>query len=233
MNLPYKSHLAMHYAHFKQTDPRVLKAILQAFPFATISTNAMEIPAVAHAPLTFREDNANGMVEFHLAKANSIITHLQNGTKLTIIINGPSAHISPSWYTARFSGNNPDRSNAAPTYNYINANLFGSVQMLDDIELTAQIKELVAANEPADGWKLEEIDHDIFNKWRNMIIGFRMPIESFDLTAKLSQEQNPVDKPGIIEGLRQRGKNSDIAMARIIERFDGTPESLIRALQTA
>ncbi len=223
----------MHYAHFKQTDPRVLKALTLAFPFATIAANGEGRPITAHAPLTFREDNANEAVEFHLAKANPIIPYLQNGTKLTITINGPSAHISPNWYTARFSGANPDRSKTAPTYDYIIANLSGSVQILGATELTSQINDLVAISEPDDGWKIDEIDQDTFGKWQNMIIGFRMPIESFDLTAKLSQEQDVADKAGIIEGLRKRGTGSDLALSRIIEMFDGSPEYLIQALQTA
>lgn len=223
----------MHYEHFKQRDPKVLKELIESFPFATIIANGSDGPIVAHAPLTFKQGiTANGIVEFHLAKENPIIPYLQNGAKLTITVNGPSAPISPSWYTARFPGKTPDRSKTAPTYNYINANLSGSLQMLDTEGLTKQIGNLVAANEPDDGWNMQEIDPATFNKWRGLIAGFRMPIESFDMTTKLSQEQNPADKPGIIAGLQKRGAPSDIAMAQMVEIFDGTPESLIKALRT-
>ncbi len=223
----------MHYEHFKQRDPKVLKALIESFPFATITANGSDGPVVAHAPLTFKQNiTANGMVEFHLAKENSIIPYLQNGAKLTITVNGPSAPISPSWYTARFPGDKPDRSKTAPTYNYINANLSGTIQTMDTEHLTSQISDLVAANEPDNGWKMQEIDPATFGKWRGLISGFRMPIESFDMTAKLSQEQNAEDKPGIIAGLQKRGAASDIAMAQMVEIFDGTPESLIKALHT-
>jgi transcriptional regulator len=223
----------MHYEHFKQRDPKVLKALIESFPFATIIANGPDGPVVAHAPLTFKQGiTANGMVEFHLAKENPIIPYLQNGAKLTITVNGPSAPISPSWYTARFPGDKPDRSKTAPTYNYINANLNGSIQAMDTEHLTNQISDLVAANEPANGWKMQEIDPATFSKWRGMIAGFRMPIESFDMTAKLSQEQNIADKPGIIAGLKKRGTASDMAVAQMVEIFDGSPESLIKALLT-
>lgn len=223
----------MHYDHFKQRDPKVLKALIESFPFASITVNGPNGPVVAHAPLTFKQGiTANGMVEFHLAKENPIIPYLQNGAKLTITVNGPSAPISPSWYTARFPGDKPDRSKTAPTYNYINANLCGSIQMMDTGNLTNQINDLVTANEPHDGWQMQEIDPATFEKWRGLIAGFRMPIESFDMTAKLSQEQNAADKPGIIAGLKKRGAPSDIAMAQMVDIFDGTPESLIKALHT-
>lgn len=223
----------MHYEHFKQRDPKVLKALVESFPFATITANGPDGPVVAHAPLTFKQGiTANGMVEFHLAKENPIIPYMQNGTKLTVTVNGPSAPISPSWYTARFPSDKSDRSKTAPTYNYINANLSGSIQTMDTEHLTSQIGDLVAANEPDDGWNMQEIDPTTFDKWRGLIAGFRMPIESFDMTAKLSQEQNPANKSGIIAGLQKRGVPSDMAMAQMVEIFDGTPESLINALRT-
>ncbi|MFO0388688.1 MAG: FMN-binding negative transcriptional regulator [Alphaproteobacteria bacterium] len=221
----------MHYGHFKQQDPRVLKTLIECFPFATISVNSPDGPITAHAPLTFRQGvTANGMVEFHLAKENPIMPYLQNGAKVTIVVSGPSAAISPSWYTARFAGDKPDRSKTAPTYDYVNATFRGTLQAMDTEHLTAQISDLVAAHEAADGWKVQEIDPATFTKWRDLIAGFRIPIESFDLTAKLSQEQNPADKAGIIAGLRKRGASSDIAMATLIDVFDGSPESLITGL---
>jgi len=221
----------MHYGHYKQRDIKALKALIESFPFATIAANAPDGPINAHAPLTFRQEAAgNGAVEFHLANENPIIPHLQNGVNITITVNGPGAHVSPNWYSASFPGDKPDRSKTAPTYNYIIADLRGPVKIMNMDGLTKQIRDLVAANEPVNGWRIQEIDPAIFEKWRNLITGFRVPIESFDMTAKLSQKQNPADKPGIIAGLKQRGALSDLAMAQIMEIYDGTPESLIKAL---
>lgn len=223
----------MHYDHFKQHNPLVLKALIESFPFATIAVNGADCPVVAHAPLTFRQGTtANGTVEFHLAKENPIMPLLQNGTKATIIINGSSAHISPSWYTARFSGDNPDRSKTAPTYDYVNATLQGSIQTMDTASLIAQISDLVAENEPHDGWKMPEIAPSTFSKWCQLISGFRMAIESFVLIAKLSQEQNTADKLGIIAGLRKRSAPSDMAVATLIEQFGSNAESLIKGLRS-
>jgi transcriptional regulator len=224
----------MHYEAFKQKDPRVLKALIENFPFATITVNGPDGPIVARVPITFKQgSSANGVVEFHLAKENPIVSYLQNGTNITVTINGPSSHISPSWYTHRFSGEKPDRSKTAPTYNYISADMSGTLQVMSTLELTQQIDDLVSHMEPGAGnnsWAMSEIDKPTFTQWRERITGFRMPIERFDLTAKLSQEQNAADKPGIIAGLRQRGGSQDIVMAQIIELFNGTPNSLIKAL---
>lgn len=221
----------MHYQHFKQRDPAVLKALIEAYPFATIMASGSGAPVVAQAPLTFKEDSGgNGEVEFHLAKENPISEYLLGGAKITILVSGPSAHISPSWYTARFPGDNPDRSKTAPTYNYISASLNGAVKIMDMGQLTSQISDLVSAHEPKNGWKMQEIDPAMFSKLCGLITGFRMQIESFDMTAKLSQEQNKADMAGIIAGLKKRGGAGDMAMAKIIETFDGTGQSLIKGL---
>ena len=220
----------MHYEHFKQRDPAVLKALIEAFPFAAIMVNGSDAPIVAQAPLTFKNSGGNGAVEFHLAKENPISKYLTNGANTTIMLHGPSAHISPSWYTARFTGDNPDRSNTAPTYNYISARLSGTVQIMDMGQLANQISDLVSAHEPSDGWKMQEIDPAMFSKLCGLITGFRMEIESFDMTAKLSQEQNKADMAGIIAGLKKRGGARDMAMANMIETFDGTTESLTQGL---
>lgn len=220
--------LQMHYKQFKQDDPKLLKTLIEAFPFATIAANGDESPMVAYAPIML---NGN-IIEFHLAKANVVTTHMKNGTKLTILINDIGAHISPSWYKTRFSGINPDRSKTAPTYDYINANLCGCAKIMHISQLQEHLKELVDTHEPVDGWKFDEIDTDIFNKWCENIIGFYMPIESFSITTKLSQEQNIADKDGIIAGLRNRGTFSDVALAKIIEIYDGTSKSLNSALKT-
>ncbi len=65
--------------------------------------------------------------------------------------------------------------------------------MIDDLTLQNQIRDLALASrsEPTDGW-------------RKMIQGDRLEIAEYDLTAKVSQGDSPSDKPGVVEGLKQR-----------------------------
>ena len=58
-----------------------------------------------------------------------------DGAKATLLVSGPGAQISPSWYTARFPGQRPDRSRTAPTYNYVNATLSGTLQTMSEQHL--------------------------------------------------------------------------------------------------
>ncbi|WP_197435496.1 FMN-binding negative transcriptional regulator [Agrobacterium vitis] len=221
----------MHYAEFKMPDAGLLQTLIERFPFAMIAINGVANPIVAQAPLTFRQvGTSSGALEFHLASQNPITKSVKNGTVATIVVNGPNAHISPSWYISSFCDASADRSRTAPTWNYLSATLIGRLRQPTRVELEEQIADMVAAHESADGWRFAEIDPRIFASWCDMLIGYRMDIVSFDLTAKLSQNQARDDKPGIASGLRLRAGMADNAVAVLIQGFDGTPASVQTAL---
>ena len=80
------------------------------------------------------------MAEFrwHLAVANSITKSLVPDAPITILLQGPGAAISPSWYTASFQGEHSDRSETAPTYNYLSLVIRGRLSLIDDQALQDQ-----------------------------------------------------------------------------------------------
>jgi transcriptional regulator len=191
--------------------------LIEQFPFAVIAINGTARPVVAQAPLTFRDGLASqGVVDFHLARANIITNAIKDGSEATILVNGPNAHISPSWYTGRFPDSSADRSRTAPTWDYLSATLTGRLRILSLAGLEKQIADLVAHHEPADGWRFEEIDPSVLMSWCDMLVGYRFEIETFDLTAKLSQNQTPADIPGISRGLRLREGLADEAIAQLV-----------------
>ena len=221
----------MHYAEYKLKDPSLVAHMLGTFPFAAIMVNTPDGPALAQAPLTFREGSTPaGALEFHLAKANPIAVHMLPDVPITILLQGPGAHISPSWYSASFPTPDADRGRTAPTYNYLSLVINGRLAYMGDQDLQAQIQDLVRANEPADGWSTSELAPDLWQMWRKLIQGYRLEIDRFDLTAKFSEGDVPADRPGVIRGLRARGVLGDLGVARVLELYDGSPDSLQRAL---
>lgn len=208
----------MHYAEYKRSDPSLVREMIETFPFATIMTNGTGGPVVAQAPTTFREGiGAAGAIEFHLAVANPITTLLAPGEPITVMIHGPGAHISPLWFTASFPEPSSERNRTAPTYNYVSLVMGGRVEHKDDLALQVQIGDLVSANEGMHGWRLEELAPELWKAWRGAIRLYRLEIDRFDLTAKLSLGEVPEDRPGVVEGLRRRGIQDDYAMALLVE----------------
>ncbi len=138
----------MHYAEYKHSDPALVREMVETFPFATIMANGADGPAVAQAPITFRDGAAAaGAIEFHLARANPIAPLLAAGNPITVMVHGPGAHISPVWFTASFPELSSERSRTAPTYNYVSLVIGGRVEHKDDAALQVQIGDLVHANE--------------------------------------------------------------------------------------
>ncbi|RXT51189.1 hypothetical protein B6S44_21520 [Bosea sp. Tri-44] len=227
----------MHYAEYKHADPSLVHDMVETFPFATFMVNGDRGPMVAQAPLTFRDGRAAaGALEFHLARVNPIAPLMTPGTPVTILVQGPGAAISPSWFNASFQGANRDRSRTAPTYNYVSLVMRGRLEFMPDEALQAQIADLVLAHEPQDGWRLEELAPQLWEGWRRAIQGYRLEIDEFDLIAKLSHGDVPDDRPGVVEGLRSRALQDDHVIARLVAGYDGTPASLraqLRALRTA
>ena len=221
----------MHYEEYKLKEPLMVEHMVRTFPFAAILVNSPNGPATAQAPLTFRPGaGPAGAVEFHLAKANPIAGHMLPDVPVTILLQGPGAHISPSWYAASYPTPDADRSRTAPTYNYLSLVINGRLAYMGDQALQALIRDLVSANEPGDGWKTSELAPDLWELWRKFIQGYRLEIDRFDLTAKFSEGDIPADRPGVIQGLRTRALPGDLDVAHILALYDGSPASLQGAL---
>jgi transcriptional regulator len=217
----------MHYAEFKLNKPGLIPAMVSAFPFATIMVNGPTCPLAVHAPATLTtEADGSERLEFHIAMANPAYEAMRLNPLATVCFHGPSAAISPSWYEGRFPGKDADRSRTAPTYNYLNLVVTGRVAPMTESELGDQIRDLVEKLEPDDGWQFDEIGVETYAAWSSLIRGFRISIETADLTAKLSQDQKTDDRVGITKGLRRRSGFMDDAMAELVQGFDGTAGSL-------
>ncbi|MFA4938852.1 FMN-binding negative transcriptional regulator [Brevundimonas sp.] len=226
----------MHYAEYKQRDPSLVREMIETFPFAAILANGENGPLVAEAPVTFRSGpRPAGAVEFHLARVNPVGASLAEGAPVSLLFRGPDAAVSPSWFTGSFQGEAPDRSRAAPTYNYLSLVLRGRLQLLGDDALQSQIADLVTANEPKDnGWSLDELAPDLWTAWRGVIQLYRIEIDDFELTAKFTPGEIPADRPGVVEGLRRRASRHDVMVAHFMDGADGSAEALrtrLRALR--
>lgn len=214
--------MTQHYENFRIDDPAIIPRIVSRWPFATIVANGPGWPVSAQTPLVMVDGQP--AVEFHLAKANPAMPMLQPGAKAVAILQGPSAHVSPSWYRGRFPTPDADRSRTAPTWDYLTLTLRGQLDVLTDEGLASHLADLVARHEAADGWHLAEIDPQFFAGLREHIRGFRLVIEGFDCIAKFSQDKNDQDISGVIAGLLARGQGQDRAVADLVR----DPGSLLK-----
>jgi transcriptional regulator len=180
---------------FAETDLALLDALVAADPFVTLVTQGEDgAPFASHLPVLYRRDGDAVLVEGHWAKPNP---QARGGDEALVIVHGPHAYVSPSWY--------PDKEPAArvPTWNYAVAHLYGRLQRFDDEALLGElIARLSARFEAAAGsdWRYEHARDDHRSQLRG-IVGFRLVPERIELKAKLNQNHPQANRLAVSDAL--------------------------------
>jgi transcriptional regulator len=183
---------------FAETDLAALDALASAHPFATLITLADGQPFVSHLPVLCRRDAQAVEIRGHWARANPQWRH---GGDATLIVHGPSAYVSPSWY--------PDKEPAArvPTWNYAVAHLHGALEVFEDeAGLAGIVSDLSDHFEATVGkdWRFEPERHDHRTQLRG-IVGFRLVPTRIELKFKLNQNHPAANVDAVAFELARRG----------------------------
>lgn len=198
---------------FAETDLATLDALALAHPFATLITIADGAPFVSHLPVLCRRDGAAVELRGHWSRANPQWRHTGDAT---LILHGPSAYVSPSWY--------PDKEAAArvPTWNYAVAHLHGPLEVFDDEPgLAAIVSDLSDHFEATVGqhWRFEPGRDDHRTQLRG-IVGFRLVPTRIELKFKLNQNHPPANVDAVASALATRG-DDEREIARLMrDRLD-------------
>ena len=195
--------------HFNLSDKSTIHKLIEENSFATvISYPQGEEIFINHLPLIFENGNENCLLG-HMSKHNPQWMHFRDNAKATVIIQGPHAYISPSWYV---SGRD------VPTWNYAVAHLQGQIELIEDFR--EQVKVLSDMSKVFDkDWKFSlpddlKTDPDL----TNAIISFRFHIEKIEAKFKLSQNRGADDRAGVRAGLKARGDENSLAIFNLMEK---------------
>lgn len=187
----------MHPARlFRVEDRGPLLAFLRAHPFVTLAACVGGRPMIAQAPVVVREMHDELVVDFHLSRANALAPHLVQGFRAVMLATGEDAYVSPDWYES------PDQ---VPTWNYLSVEAEGSVAVLDEAELIAQLDTLSEQEEarlaPKPLWTRHKMAPGKFEAMLRGIIGGRLCVDRLEGTFKLSQNKSEADRLGAARGL--------------------------------
>ncbi|AJC44929.1 FMN-binding negative transcriptional regulator [Xanthomonas sacchari] len=194
---------------FAEHDLGALDALIADHPFATLVTVADGLPCATPLPVLYRRDGERILVEGHWSRANPQARHA--GPAL-LIVHGPHAYVSPSWY--------PDKEAMArvPTWNYATAHLRGQLHPSDDEALLADVvARLSERHERALGsdWRYEP-DNDAHRRQLRGIVGFRLEVERVELKFKLSQNHPPANQAAVREVLQGQADPGAQAVAALM-----------------
>ena len=190
---------------FRSEDRVVMEDMVAQIGFGMIFAATPDGPRVGPTPLLSTGD---GAVQFHLARGNALIRHLDGGVALAVI-NGPDAYVSPRWY-----GDDPTQ---VPTWNYLALEMEGRVRRMDEEGLRALLEGLSARQEahlPPPAWTMDKMEPDRLRAMMGAIVGFEMEVQAWRPTFKLSQNKTTEQREGVIAGLEESGARAMAAMMR-------------------
>lgn len=201
--------------HFEEPRVDVLHELMRRHSLATLVTMGRNGLEANHIPLFLSPDPAPlGALRGHVSRSNPMWKNVDTGIEALAVFAGPDAYISPSWYaTKRETGQ------AVPTWNYVVAHASGPLRVIEDPEwLRAHVEELTRAHEESrpEPWRIGDAPPDYIARLMAGIVGIEMTLSRIEGKWKVSQNQPPQNRAGVIEGLETSGGEAAAAIARLV-----------------
>lgn len=187
-------------AHFVESDPAVLHALMRAHPLATLVRGGGPVPLQADlVPLQVVEANGAWHLAGHVARANPLWQEA-DGQEVLVVFQGAQAYVSPSWYPSK-----AEHGKVVPTWNYATVQVRGRLRAIDDPAWLARFLEgLTRQHEggrPAP-WAVDDAPADYLAATRRAIVGIEIDVLGVEGKFKLSQNRAEADRAGVRQGLR-------------------------------
>jgi len=202
-------------AHFA-ADEATVGELLRNHGAADLVTLTAEGLAATLLPFVYLpEAGEHGALHGHVARNNTQWKLPAVGEAL-VIVRGPDAYISPSWYASK-----AEHGRVVPTWNYLTAHVYGRLVVHDDPDWTEDlVRRLTAKHEGGreHPWSVDDAPRAFIEGQLRAIVGIELLISRIEAKAKLSQNRPPADVDGVIRGLRERG---DTRSADAVERARG------------
>jgi transcriptional regulator len=196
---------------FKQ-DHAASLAFAEARGFGTVCAWNGKRPVAS--PLPFYLSHArDGTPEvwFHVARQNPLARFADGATSWLLAVNGHDAYVSPDWYVS------PDQ---VPTWLYQSVHLTGTVRVLSDDELAAQIDTLSAKFEnwlaPKKPWTSAKMTPARLETMKKAIVGLVMTVEEVEGSFKLNQHKSEADFAAVATALERRADTGSQQIADLM-----------------
>lgn len=198
-------------AHFAMDDGAV-RELLTRHGAADLVTMTPDGLVATFLPFLHDPDvGASGALLGHLARNNDQWRRPVTGEAL-VIVRGPDAYVSPSWYPSKRA-----HGRVVPTWNYLTAHVYGRLVVHDDLDwVEALVRRLTAKHEAlgAPPWTVDDAPQEFVAGQLRAIVGVELVISRVEAKAKLSQNRSAADVDGVVSGLRARGEHASAAAVR-------------------
>ena len=202
--------------HFRVEDAGEMHALMRARPFAALVSMTPSGLYGTHLPTVVKDEGRFGTIECHLARANPHWKDLAAGSEAMMIFQGADGYITPNWYATK-----AQTGKAVPTWNYAIVHAYGRPAIMSDKEwLKRHVTELSAQQERSEPqpWAVSDAPENYIDVMLRGIVGFRFEITRLEGKWKMSQNREPQDRLGVIDGLKARASGDDIEIAEAVAR---------------
>ncbi|MFC0202814.1 FMN-binding negative transcriptional regulator [Novosphingobium soli] len=197
---------------FAEERSEVLHAAIRAHPLATLVTHGAAGLTANLVPFTLVElEDGGACLRAHLARANPQVAELRLGSEVLVIFQGPAAYVSPSWYPSK-----QEHGKVVPTWNYMVVQARGCAAVIDEADwLRRQVDHLTRSQEQdrEQPWSLEDAPEAYLAGQLKGIVGVEIPVERLEGKWKVSQNQPPANRSGVVAGMTADGH---AAMAALV-----------------
>lgn len=193
------------FTAIQEHEARALVAQVGSGWLVTNGTDAA--PAATLMPLLWEGDT----VVAHMAVANPHWRAIAENSPALLIVTGPQAYVSPSWYPSK-----AEHGRVVPTWNYQAVHLMGTLRVHREPEwLLDVVTRLTDRHESAmvAPWQVSDAPADHIDGLLRAIVGVELSISAVEGKAKLSQNRSAGDQAGVIDGLAAMADPNSIAVA--------------------
>ena len=207
--------------HFEEPRVEAMHELIRARPLATLVTFSSGGLNANHIPLQLSQEPIPlGTLRGHVARSNPIWSDFAKDVEVLAIFHGPDAYVTPSWYPTK-----AETGKVVPTWNYAVVHAYGVLRVFDDVSwLRAHLGTLTANNEGRfpEPWSLSDAPHDFTEKLIGAVVGIEIVITRLSGKWKVSQNQSPQNRAGVIDGLRASECPQSLEVATLVEGAKNT-----------
>jgi len=201
--------------HFAADDADI-RALLDNHGAADLITSTSDGLLATFLPFIFDPAvGERGALLGHVARNNAQWSRPPIGDAM-VIVRGPDAYISPSWYASK-----AEHGRVVPTWNYVTAHVYGELVVHDDpVWLDALVRRLTDRHEQGnpEPWSVDDAPTRFIAGQLRAIVGLELVITRIEAKLKLSQNRPPADIAGVLAGLETAGDVASAAVTRQANR---------------
>ena len=207
-------------AHFAETRIDVLQRFIAEHPLGMLVTLGADGLDANHLPVEYDPSPApRGTLRMHVARANPVWKNFSEGVEALLVLQGPQAYVSPSWYASK-----KETGKVVPTYNYMVVHAHGTLTAIEDHAwLRGLVERLTNRHEsvmPAP-WKVGDAPEPYVDQMLAAIVGLELSITRITGKWKLSQNRSASDRDGVARGLADATDPQAVAIAEAMKACKG------------